>query len=351
MSTRQRQRAAWLPRHRSIASLAAVLLLGAGIVVALIPAARTAVISAAVTGWTLPGSTDTPGPAVRRTPPDQLGQVVAATPSGPRDTAGSLPATPWTPKPGITWQLQASGPPDVSAAVQLFDLDLFDTTPAQVAAVHAKGAHAICSMSTGVWQAKRPDANTFPSWLFGRTVGGYADQRYLDLRQLDTLRPLVTARLRLCRAKGFDGVDPRGDDTFVDAGSDDVGVRLSYADQLAFDRMVADVAHGLGLSIGLRTGTFGDAAGQFITDLEPLTDFAVNERCAAADQRCTPLERFIRKGKAVLHVEYLTDYPGASLIAFAPALDRFCPAAHELGFSSILKAEPPAPPAWRQPCV
>ena len=55
-------------------------------------------------------------------------------------------------------------------------------------------------------------------------------------------------RLRLCREKGFDAVEPDN----IDAYTNDTGFPMTYEDQLRFNRWPASEAHALGLSIGLK---------------------------------------------------------------------------------------------------
>lgn len=255
----------------------------------------------------------------------------------------------WHPAVGTTWQWQLSGALDLSYAVGMYDVDLFDTTAAQVAAIHARGAKAVCYMETGAWESYRPDASAYPSSVLGKSISGYSQERYVDIRQLAVLRPIIGARLDICKQKGFDGVEPDIDDSFVDVGASGIGFPVTYQDQLAFNKMVADDAHARGLAIGLKNGTFGDAAKKFVTDMEPMVDFAVNEQCAQ-DGVCGYLKPFTDNGKAVFHTEYLSDYSGASKSNHAFALDRFCPATTGLRFSSILKDASETLSAWRASC-
>jgi hypothetical protein len=336
-------------RARPLLALAASAFLALSTALLLLPGARTVAVDAATVSWRLPRLDRGAVANSQGAEADQADRAPAVT-GGPAPTDDHPAGTWWKPPARASWQLQGSGTPDLAHAVQLYDLDLFATSPATVAAIHSHSAKAICGVSTGIWEASRSDAARFPATVRGATVGGYPDQRYLNLHQTAALQPLIAARLDLCRSKGFDGVDPRADDTYLDADPQDVGFPVSYADQLGFDRMVAGLAHARGLAIGLRTGTSGDQATRFITGLEPITDFVVNERCAAADQRCAPLELFVQHGKPVLHAEHLSDYPGATVTSHQAALNRFCPIAHELGFSSILTADVGAPPNWRAAC-
>ncbi len=136
----------------------------------------------------------------------------------------------------------------------------------------------------------------------------------------------------------------------MDVGASGIGFPVTYADQIAFNTMVSEEAHARGLAIGLKNGTFGNNISQFVNDMEPLVDFAVNEECMAAGKVCSALSVFVRNGKPVFHAEYLNGYGGASKSNPASALNSFCPATKALGFSSILKDASSSLSAWRQAC-
>jgi hypothetical protein len=129
----------------------------------------------------------------------------------------------------------------------------------------------------------------------------------------------------MCRSEGFDAVEPDN----VDGYANDTGFPLTAADQLAFNRVVAGLAHRDGLAVALKNdlGQVPQLVGDF--------DFAVDEQCAEY-QECDQLLPFTAAGKAVLEAEY--DLP-------RPA---FCPAARRLRFSAMLKHL--SLDAWRQAC-
>ena len=64
---------------------------------------------------------------------------------------------------------------------------------------------------------------SFPSAVLGAEVEGWPGERWLDIRRLDVLGPILKRRLDLCRRKGFDGVEPDN----VDAYANDSGFPLS----------------------------------------------------------------------------------------------------------------------------
>jgi hypothetical protein len=302
-----------------------------------------------------PSPTATPSVPVIPLPPTDERSPTGEAPTPPPPSTPTASVTPpagdrWKPAVGTTWQWQLAGTTDLSANVGMFDLDLFDTSAATVSAVHAKGAKAVCYMETGAWESYRPDAPSYPSAVLGKAMDGYPNERYVDIRQVVTLRPLIQARLDLCKEKGFDGVEPDIDDSVVDVGASGIGFPVSYADQIAFNTMVAQEAHKRGLAIGLKNGTFGDGAARFVTDMEPLVDFAVNEECMAAGKVCPVLKTLVAKGKPVFHTEYLSDYSGSSTSSYSAALIAYCPVTKALGFSSILKDASSSLTAWRMAC-
>jgi hypothetical protein len=241
--------------------------------------------------------------------------------AGNSPTATALPdSTPdgglwWQAAPGMSWQWQLSALPIERAYdVDVFDIDLFDNSAGTVAALHAEGRTVICYLNAGAWEAWRPDADQYPISILGNDLDGWEGERWLDIRQLDLLGPLLEARLDLCRDKGFDGVEPDN----VDGYANNSGFPLTYADQLAFNLWLAEQAHRRGLSVGLKNDL------DQIPDLLPYFDWALNEECFAYDE-CDALLPFVDAGKAVFHVEYALE------------AEAFCPQANRMGFSSLKK--------------
>jgi hypothetical protein len=230
----------------------------------------------------------------------------------------------WSPGPGTSWQWQLSGSVDVSVDAQMFDVDLFETSVATVAELKSRGRAVVCYMSAGAWEEFRPDAGVFPASVLGAS-NGWAGERWLDIRRLDVLGPIMEARLDLCRDKGFVGVEVDN----IDGYSNNTGFALTAADQLVFNKFLAAAAHARGLSIGLKNDVEQAAV------LEPFFDWAINEECAAYDE-CELLLPFIEAGKAVFHVEYDLE------------TSQFCPLTVGLGFSSMRKNLDLD--AWRQYC-
>jgi hypothetical protein len=207
------------------------------------------------------------------------------------------PAGPWwRPSPGTSWQWQLSGDLDLSYDVDMYDVDLFDTPAEIIAALQADGRVVICYFSAGSWEDWRPDAADFPAAVLGDTLEGWEDERWLDVRALAALAPILEARLDLAVAKGCNGVEPDN----VDGYQNDSGFPLAGADQITFNRWLAEAAHARDLSVGLKNDL------DQIPALVDWFDWALNEQCFQYDE-CDALLPFVQAGKAVFGVEYELD--------------------------------------------
>ncbi|NUV60480.1 endo alpha-1,4 polygalactosaminidase [Streptomyces sp. CAI-85] len=250
---------------------------------------------------------------------------------GGGDGGGKNDATPpptgtprWQPRPGLAWQWQLDGPVDPSVDVPVYDIDGFENTAADVARLHRDGRKVICYINVGAWEDFRPDHADFPRSVLGG-ANGWSGERWLDIRKISVLRPIMERRFDMCAEKGFDAVEP----DLVEGYSDDTGFPLTARDQLRYNRMIADIAHARGLAVGLKNDL------PQIPQLLPHFDFAVNEECAEFDE-CARLTPFIKAGKAVFHVEY------------AEPTSTFCTESRRLNLSSMRKRLELG--VWRKPC-
>lgn len=236
--------------------------------------------------------------------------------------SGSHPR--WRPSPDATWQWQLTGRLNTSVAADVYDIDLFDTPARTVAALHRSGRHVVCYLDAGTYENWRPDRGRFPRSVRGAR-NGWPGERWLDIRRLSILEPIMRARMALCARKGFDAVEADN----VDGYTNHTGFPLTAADQLTYNRWLASTAHADGLSIALKNDV------DQVRTLEPDFDFALDEQCFQYSE-CGTERPFVRAGKAVFEVEY----------NLAPA--RFCARARADGFRAMRKHL--NLDAWRQPC-
>ncbi len=232
----------------------------------------------------------------------------------------------WHPGRRVSWQWQLNAPPKASALldVKMYDVDGFETSKAVVHAMHTKGIRAVCYVSAGSWERFRPDASAFPKSVLGKS-NGWPGERWLDIRKVKVLAPIMRARVQMCARKGFDAVEFDNVDGFQNA----TGFPLSGADQLRYDVFLANAAHKRGMSALLKNDL------DQIRKLLPYFDAALNEQCFQYHE-CDALRRFVRAGKPVFNVEYRL------------AASSFCPKANARNFNSLKKRL--ALDAWRVPC-
>ena len=247
-------------------------------------------------------------------------------------TAGNTPPPPqppppswWRPAPGTSWQWQLSGTIDTTVNASMYDIDLFDTQQSIIDELHTRGRTVICYFSAGSYENWRPDAHQYPASVLGKDLDGWPDEKWLDIRAIALLGPIIEARLDLAVSKKCDGVEPDN----VDGYANDTGFPLSAADQLAFNRWLAVQAHARGLSIGLKNDL--DQVTELVADF----DWALNEQCFQYDE-CDTLLPFVQAGKAVFGVEYSGN------------TTDFCPQANANNFDWLQKKMDLD--AWRVPC-
>lgn len=234
----------------------------------------------------------------------------------------------WRPKVGATFQWQLADKLDLTVQADVYDLDAVTTPAATVAALHAKGRRVICYINVGAYEEWQADKAQFPAQVLGKDYPGWPGEKFLDIRRLDVLGPIMKARLDVCKAKGFDGVEPDN----IDGYQADTGFPLTAQDQLTYNRWIAQEAHARGLSIGLKNDQ--DQA----KELEPAFDWALTEDCFQ-QKWCDQMLPFLDNHKAV----FATEYTDTGI-----TLDQFCPDARRKGFSAILKHR--NLDAWRQTC-
>lgn len=239
---------------------------------------------------------------------------------GTSSIASAQPPEPsrWIPTVGQTWQIQLSDSEiEEILPVEVYDLDGFETGKETVDRLHEQGVKVICYIDAGTWEDWRPDAELYPDDIIGKAWDEWEGERYVDIRRIDLLAPILEARFDMCAEKGFDAIDPDNIDTY----GADTGFPLSERDQIAFNTWIAKAAHERGLAVGQKN------VAELTGDLVASFDFAVSEDCFD-DGWCQDLEPYIEIGKPVFAIEY-TDRD----IDF----DEMCALFAEVSFSGVLK--------------
>ena len=229
------------------------------------------------------------------------------------------PGSWYRPQRDTTWQWQLLGSVHTSHEAQLYDVDLFDSDVALIDSLHAEGRKVICYFSAGSSENWRSDFGQFNKASMGEPLEGWDGERWLDVR-CPAVFQLMVARLELAKAKGCDGVEPDN----VDGWQNKTGFDLTGQDQLAFNRGLANEAHRLGLSVGLKNDLDQVAA------LVAYFDFSVAEQCHEFGE-CARLAPFVQAGKPVFNAEYT-----ATATAAAELAKTVCPQAASAGLRTLI---------------
>ena len=273
-------------------------------------------------------------------------------------TPAAAGAAPIEPPPDARWQYQLQGiakggfdtgrvdvgicgrPPGGGTCLRpvVYEFDLYrdgrggavDRRPNRrgVRAVHAAGGYAVCYVDAGGIENYRPDWERFKRWhrKHGRSLLGrpfskrFPEERWANVggkKQRRFLLRMMERRTVRCARAGFDAVEY---DVVAahESGRRVTGWNVSYADQLAYNRGLARIAHRHRLAVGLKNDL------SQVKDLERDFDFAINEECFTYDE-CGMLKPFVKAGKPVFHVEYTN------------SRSEFCATTEALGFQSIRK--------------
>lgn len=210
--------------------------------------------------------------------------------------AQSTPGSWWRPSLDASWQVQLSGGLDLSVKADIYDVDGVDSPQGALDQARAEGAHLVCYLNGGAWEGWRDDADHFPTATIGKDLDGWPDEKWLDIRQLDILLPLMAQRMDACQQRGFEAVDVDN----VDGYDNDTGFPLTDVAQLTYISALADLAHERNLAFGLKNSVgLVDALAEDI-------DFAVNEQCHEFNE-CSAYLRLLATGKPVVVIEYSGD--------------------------------------------
>ena len=155
------------------------------------------------------------------------------------------------------WQIGRTDPRQRTGrrAVDIYDIDGFLTTRAQVSAIHSRWqastlAHprTVCYLDLA-WEDYRPDGSpggVFPATALGNVYFGFPQERWVDLRQLNALKPMLRERLGRCASKGFDAVELDDIDSFDPPST--TGFSLTPGDAQNFLAWAFNEIHRLGMT-------------------------------------------------------------------------------------------------------
>jgi hypothetical protein len=214
--------------------------------------------------------------------------LAAAVPAGAAGASGGW----WKPPQKLTWFWQLQGKVVNGRPVAAYDIDGFENEAAEVTALHAQGKRVICYIDVGTAEKFRPDYSSFPASTLGRS-NGWPGERWLDIRRLSAIEPIMAKRFAMCREKGFDAVEPDN----IEAFSNRSGFPITAQQQLTFNEWIAGEAHSLGMAVLQKND------GEQTPQLQPYFDGALSEQCNQYGE-CADFQPYLAAGEPVLNAEY-----------------------------------------------
>jgi endo-alpha-1,4-polygalactosaminidase (GH114 family) len=227
----------------------------------------------------------------------------------------------WQPVAGVTfdWDLNAISSNDIFST-DVVDVDAFETTKATVDALHAKGKKVIAYISVGTLENYRPDSSLLPASVIGKIYPEWPDERWLDIHQLDKMKPWLISRFTMIQQKGFDAIEPDN----LDGYENETGFAISITDTKALCTYIIDLAHSMDLGIGQKN------VAELTDDFSGSFDWALTED--AFDQGWQDdMLPYINKNKPVFVTEYTDKMTQTNFQS------TVCPAAKTKKFSAVLK--------------
>ena len=122
---------------------------------------------------------------------------------------------------------------------------------------------------------------------------GWPGEKWLDVRNLSALEPIMTARLQMCKEKGFDAVEPDN----MDGYENTTGFPITGAQQVTYNTWVANEVHSLGMAVFQKND--GEQTAQLVSHF----DGALDEQCNQYSE-CGNFQAYLSAGKPVLNAEY-----------------------------------------------
>jgi hypothetical protein len=242
--------------------------------------------------------------------------------------------------PKWDWQLAVPIKVNPDPTIKIYDIEMFENEKTgAVKTLHDKGYKVICYVDVGSWENWRDDAAAFPRSILGTTYSGFPDERWLDIRDVNSaksqtgmaLANILMARFNRAKAMGCDAIEPDNMDGYDKTAHESSGFPLTYEDQIYFNLWVASEVHARGMLVGLKNNINQAHDSRIYNTF----DFVVSEQCFQYNE-CSYFSDFLRLNKPVFETEY------------GMALAKFCAKAKASRISAIKKR--PALNATRDDC-
>jgi hypothetical protein len=175
-------------------------------------------------------------------------------------------------------------------------------------------------LSVGTLENDRYDASLIPKEVLGKTYPEWPDEKWLDIRQIDKLKPWLNSRINMILKKKFDGIEPDNMDSY----DNETGFNIQIADTKKYADYLISLAHSNGLSIGQKN------VKELSADYASKFDWMLTEDAFAQGWQ-DELSIYIKLKKPVFAVEYTDEMSQSGFEK------NVCPAAKQLHYTAILK--------------
>ena len=203
-------------------------------------------------------------------------------------------------------------------AVDIYDIDGFLTTPGEIGQIHTAWqastlAHprAVCYLDLA-WEDYRPDGSAapygpfFPASTLGNIYFGFPEERWVDFRQLDALKPMLNERIAMCARKGFDAVELDDIDSFDPAST--TGFYLTAGDAQNYLAYADNLVHRYGMAVLWKNSPLLARWGARYTDGAVVEECYTYGGCPSWDVFTTARTAHQPTGKWVGEAEYVEDH-------------------------------------------
>ncbi len=238
----------------------------------------------------------------------------------PEDSGWYKPA----PMTSFDWDLRSDIPENTVYDAVVVDIDAFDNDKDFVDMLHAQGKKVIAYVSVGSWEEWRPDAGDFYDEVIGNDYPGWEGEKFLDIRKINQIMPIMKARFDMIKEKGFDGIEPDNIDLHAWT-AEETGFDIDENDVITYAKLIAQEAHDRGLSVGQKN------ASDLSEELVDSFDWILTEDAFyyGFQNEAVP---YIDHNKAVFAVEYTDKFTASYLFA-----GQVCEEAAQLQYTAILK--------------
>jgi len=195
--------------------------------------------------------------------------------------------------PEATWNWQLLGQINLEPQADVYVVDLFTLVyDDSINALQDMDRKVICNFSAATYESYRPDAELYEPLLLGNAHVSFPNERWLDITD-PLLTRLVVNRMNMAVAVGCDGIELDN----VDGWINDTGFAYGRAEQVRFNKVLANEAHKRGLAVALKNNV------ELVGELADYFDLTINQSCFEFGE-CEGYRAMIAQGKPVLNAEY-----------------------------------------------